>query len=769
MPTKLEFITSVRSKYPQYQAIDDETLYTKLIEKYPTYSERITEDVIEQPAELQPIEQPAELQPIEQPGFIEKAKDMFTGESRMTPEMESLENIGQLPELNEMSISGLKAAFVSMTSDPEETVQALKANYPGLEARQDEKGNWIVKSPSNQQEYSVNVPGLDGRDMVRGALAAGMFASPGKVASIPLRMASSALTQGVIEKGQEAAGGEKVDLGQVAAAGITEAILPVAGKVLKTVKEPVKKAVAAVKSTLKRPVKQTTALTLNEIGKASKKAALGSEKTKTKIVKNISDSMVPDSDTIASAKRLRIEEYLEPDHISSDQAFKELSQAIKSVPGSKARIKEQASIIKIKEGIESSLSELGASDDLSFVDDKVKKTLQTSIDNLDNTVDKLYRDITNKVSSKTRIDTSKIIKALDDKALEVDGVHNLPMLDRKIYKKMKPREGVFPTYGLLDQERKIIGQSIYKKTGPYKNEAEGSAKYLYKLITEAQEELADKLGHKELVQSAKKAVATRKSLEGDMTALFGKTIDGSIIGDLTKGIKSLQKQDTRPFINFIKSIPPDMRQEVTASGLGIAFSKNAKSGKLSFNNYADWYSNLKRNKQAYGALMVNLPPRAKTRLKDFYNVSNAISKTSKEYIATGRLQAAKEVMEGSDSLIGNIWQAASSSVRPALIAEGVTTMVGLPGAGTVGAIMTTLQKGKPDVMKLADDLISSDLFISAIKKIGTPDQKNAITKISKMENFKKLYNKIPNNIKGENAEKWLTTAIQSYRQTKGEN
>jgi len=37
--------------------------------------------------------------------------DMFTGESLMTPKMRNLQEIGQAPELNEMSVPAFKAAF----------------------------------------------------------------------------------------------------------------------------------------------------------------------------------------------------------------------------------------------------------------------------------------------------------------------------------------------------------------------------------------------------------------------------------------------------------------------------------------------------------------------------------------------------------------------------------------------------------------------------------------------------------------------------------
>jgi predicted glycosyltransferase len=41
--------------------------------------------------------------------------------------------------------------------------------------------------------------------------------------------------------------------------------------------------------------------------------------------------------TMAAADRLGITQYLQPDHITTSQAYRELAQAVKSVPGSEAR------------------------------------------------------------------------------------------------------------------------------------------------------------------------------------------------------------------------------------------------------------------------------------------------------------------------------------------------------------------------------------------------------------------------------------------------
>lgn len=44
MPTRAEFAQSIKTKYPQYQGIDDSTLVDRMLEKYPQYQEKITDD-----------------------------------------------------------------------------------------------------------------------------------------------------------------------------------------------------------------------------------------------------------------------------------------------------------------------------------------------------------------------------------------------------------------------------------------------------------------------------------------------------------------------------------------------------------------------------------------------------------------------------------------------------------------------------------------------------------------------------------------------------
>lgn len=151
--------------------------------------------------------------------------DAITGNDRATPEtqslpaVETLSGLGGLPELQEFSMASLKANIGGLFASPKEFVQVLQANYPGIGVRQDEKGNFIVKSSVNGQEYAIP-PGFSGGDVPKvaaGALAALPAARAGTlganlfgntIGKILGAGAAAAGTQGAIETSQAATGGE---------------------------------------------------------------------------------------------------------------------------------------------------------------------------------------------------------------------------------------------------------------------------------------------------------------------------------------------------------------------------------------------------------------------------------------------------------------------------------------------------------------------------------------------------------------------------------
>jgi len=143
----------------------------------------------------------------EQPGFFAGLAEQITGRERATPETQTLPEWTGMPELNQMSMASLKSALGTLATNPKETVQILQSNFPGIQVRQDEKGNYLLKSSLDQKEYAIP-PGVSVGDIPRilgGMLA---FTPAGRAPSLVGMGLKSGATQAAIEGTQAAAGGE---------------------------------------------------------------------------------------------------------------------------------------------------------------------------------------------------------------------------------------------------------------------------------------------------------------------------------------------------------------------------------------------------------------------------------------------------------------------------------------------------------------------------------------------------------------------------------
>lgn len=152
----------------------------------------------------------------EEAGFFEGIVETVTGAERSTPEIEALPEWTTMPELNELSLAGARTGIGTMFTSPEESVQIIQANYPGVQVRQDSKGNYILRS-QNGQEYAIK-PGFRWSDVPRAIGGILAFTPAGRATTVAGTAGGSALTQAGIEATQAATGGQ-FDTGEIAVAG----------------------------------------------------------------------------------------------------------------------------------------------------------------------------------------------------------------------------------------------------------------------------------------------------------------------------------------------------------------------------------------------------------------------------------------------------------------------------------------------------------------------------------------------------------------------
>ncbi len=483
------------------------------------------------------------------------------------------------------------------------------------------------------------------------------------------------------------------------------------------------------------PAAPAAAMTPQELATTARTAAEGGMGA-TRATSVLAGQAAPDPKVLEAARRLGIDEYLQPDHLTSNQAYRELAQAVKSIPGSQTRAAEIQGLEQVGLRADRLINEIGGTTDLSKLNQAVRTQLDQTVTNLANQADDAYKALRTQIPSQTRGEATNVLEFVQRRADDLDGAENLSALEKMVRSKLTPKPikdeagNVIgtraPTYALIDDVRRDVGAAA-RQAGPFADADTGLAKQLYRLIDDDQFALAQGAGQGESYRLAKSLVQMRKGFEDDMVSLFGRQLDQSLVGKLESATMSLTKGDSDKLAKILTAIPKDMRQMVTASALNTAFGKATQNGALNFNTYAKWYEGLLANKQAYAALMANLPQPARKQLSDLYRVASNVSKATRERITTGRIQAVQQELQGADNLLTNIYGVAKRAAV-GLPIEAATSAVGLPGAGIASSLAAALTKTKPGALKAADELISSPEFQRlAVETVSTGNQPSKAT------------------------------------------
>lgn len=140
-------------------------------------------------------------------GFRENVIDVFTGESKMTPEVQGLEGIMSSPEMNAFNTDAMKAAWVQMFGNDNDFVKVI--SNMGGQVSQDEKGNLLVDFPSGR--YALNKPGLSSEDIMPFIANAVAFTPAARAPTIVGATARSAGTDLALQSSVNMAGGGDIN------------------------------------------------------------------------------------------------------------------------------------------------------------------------------------------------------------------------------------------------------------------------------------------------------------------------------------------------------------------------------------------------------------------------------------------------------------------------------------------------------------------------------------------------------------------------------
>jgi len=749
-------------------------------------------------------------------GFFEGLVEQVTGRARATPETQALPEWTSMPELNQMSVASFKTALGTLMSNPKETVQILQANFPGVQVRQDAKGNYLMRSSVDQKEYAIP-PGFTMGDIPRAAGGIAAFTPAGRAATIPGAIIGAGATQAAIEATQAGTGG-RFDTGEV----VTAAATGPAGQILQRVAPPV---VQAVKKGVQRVTGKAPAPTPaagapgapmgtamapeappaapvaaampevapvapeipvapaapavapvvaevaeEEVGKLVKQAAgtgFGSAGARDRLA----DLAQVNVAAKEAADRLGIQ--LPADVFSDNPQVRAAAGLTRSAAGSEAEALWRNTVTQAVDKADDVIKQF----DATFVEgavapgvvsQKIKDSLTATRSDLNAQASKVYNAVDEVVPKTSVVDLPKLKQTLDTVKAEV-GEKGMSAAERNLAKMIE--EGNI-TYGRLKREKTLIGNAINKMESPYGSMAEADLKRLYAALADDQLTNVGNIGGEELRQQLRAAnllYAKERALGNRIVNAFGQDIEGSVANKMRTAITGAAKGDAGEFNRLLKTVPEDLRKETLATALASVTrsARGAEKGGFGFSEFADIYPKLRANPPVYKTIVDTLGKDSADVLRDLFEVSKRVTEARANVLTTGKANQALLQGMQAESLIGKVME--STLAKGALTGAAA---VGGPIAAAATSVLTgAMTQGNKDSLKAAGKLFADEGFqklaIEAATK-GTPSAAS-IRRTAMSQSFQKFADaaKLPKALDARI--QWLQTATQAERQFDQEN
>lgn len=452
----------------------------------------------------------------------------------------------------------------------------------------------------------------------------------------------------------------------------------------------------------------------------------------------VAEEVRPDPKIVAAADELGID--LPASATSTNRAFQELEQAVKSQPGSRIGAKEQEAIRRINEKADELIDDLGGTTDKSLLDNTVRNDFLNTIDDMETQATAAYKIVDDTIPKTNRIDLAKTengVKAyLDNVLKELGGDESLlSTAERRLLNLTREKKGDKfvdrqPTYAALDRVRKDVGAGFNGRTGPFKDDRVANLKQVYKALSEEQQAVANAFNIGGDYARARGLVNKRKIIEGQAQQILGRDLNSSIVPKLRTAATGLTKGDVSKFNALMESVPPGLRGEVAATMLGDIFAASSRGGVGA--GFVKTFELMNRNTRAKKILFSHLPRGAERRFDLIGRVSTGLFRAK---ALENSSRTARAILQALDD--GGMLEKIYGVGKKVAAAEAVTTVSGAPFVGSAAVIGATMAKKSTPALIAADELLTSQAFARSIRLAGSGKAKLAEDIVTKSPKFQK--------------------------------
>lgn len=422
----------------------------------------------------------------------------------------------------------------------------------------------------------------------------------------------------------------------------------------------------------------------------------------------------PQLDVIQAADRLGVDSIL-PSHISGNEQYQAVEQAIKSRAGSSLKVQENEAIRELAAGAGKIIDDVAGAPDALGMSERFIDTVNGRMSALQRRSDQLYSAVDKAMPPSTRIEAPNTKDMLKGVADELGGSKNLDPIEKRVFQAVNPGEKDVLTYANLNKQRRLVGDALHKNSGPYKDADRAALSRLYGSLEEDQKAALSGTESLRDFEIAQRLVQMRKSMEEQMVNLRGKTLNGDVAYKATNALQAMSKGNGKGFRELMDSTPSrQLRTELIGSGLRDMLSSGKRGADFNPGGFADWYQNMMASGQMRN-IAKYLPKKTMAGLNDTYKVARAIQVAKSQELQTGKLV---EFVERFNRVTAPLEMAASHAQRAG-------TMIGSTIGGPVGAVAGSeigqrlasrvRASGGAGSADAAEKLISSPEFQRALK------------------------------------------------------
>lgn len=413
---------------------------------------------------------------------------------------------------------------------------------------------------------------------------------------------------------------------------------------------------------------------------------------------------------------------------SRNSQFRDVEQALATVPGSVLADQSKAFIKNVSEKADNLIEQYGGTLDKAQLGRDFKADSLKTIDDLFQQADDSYSQLRQLIPEQNRFEVTETVSFLESLASK----DKLPPKFARVLRQLRPKqkttkgsvfvdpatgarrdtsttEAINPTLGRIDLIRREIGQAVNKGTGPFKNVETGLNKALYARLTKDQDLIAQQVGGDALAISdtGKTLVKQRKQIEDNLVALLGEDLNGALNVKVSGAIKNLTKGEIDKFNAVMNAIPKSKRGEVALSAMNDVF-KGSGVGQQALNptQFTKFMQTINRSPATKRALFNALPKESAQAIENLFQVSRGISRALGQKTPTGRINA----LFNEDT--GFIRKMVGRAV-PSLVAIATKS----PTASVLASSATEqFLRQASDGAKRASDLMASPEFQNIIRK-----------------------------------------------------